>query len=431
MRLPASELPHSLWWAQRRAAPAVTPLGDGGRCDVAVIGAGFTGLTAALHLARQGARVAVLEAQSVGCAASGLNAGFVVPSFAKADPAAVRARLGDERGGRLLAMIGQGADRVFATIRDNGIDCAAEQAGWMNVAHTPAMLDVLRTRAGDWQRLGRPVRILEEGEARARTSLQHCAGALIDDSGGVLDPLAYLYGLGRSAVAAGARLHEAAPVDRIERQGTRWVLASGARRVIADQVLLCTNAGPSGVARRLFKAVVPLRVYQLATEPLPAEVVQRISPRRNPVADTRANLFTYRLTPDNRLISGGMAIVPMGAHQRMARYIVGRMATELGLPFVPRVDHVWRGIAAMTTDFLPHLYELGPGFLGGIGCNGRGVALTAMLGEVLAHAASGRPLADLPIPVAPARGIPFHALAQAAPSVAIAQARLQDARSLR
>lgn len=429
--MPASELQNSLWWAQRRAAPPTTPIAACSTFDVAVIGGGFTGLTAAWHLARQGARVAVLEAQAVGQAASGLNAGFVVPSFAKADPTAVRARLGEEKGGRLLAMIGQGADRVFRTVHENGIDCAAEQVGWMNVAHTPAMLAVLRARAEDWQRLGRPVRILEAAEARARTSLRHCVGALLDESGGVLDPLAYLYGLGRIAVAAGATLHEGASVDRIERRGQQWELDCGASRVTAGKVLLCTNAGHRGVARRLFNAVVPLRVYQLATEPLPAEVVRRISPLRNPVADTRANLFTYRLTPDNRLISGGMSMLPIGAHQRMARAIVERMAAELGLPSVPRVDHVWRGTAAMTLDFLPHLYEFGPGFLAGIGCNGRGVALTAMLGEVLAQAAMGSALDELPIPVAPTRGIPFHAFAQAAPSLAILQARLQDARSLR
>ncbi len=429
--MPASELQNTLWWAQRRAAPPVTPLASGGRVDVAIIGAGFAGLTAALHLARGGARVAVLEAQSVGHAASGLNAGFVVPSFAKADPATVRALLGEERGGRLLAMIGQGADRVFDTVREHGIDCGAEQAGWMNVAHTPGMLAVLRARAEAWQQMGRPVRLLDAGQACARTSLRHCHGALLDESGGMLDPLAYLYGLGRAAVAAGATVHEGVPVDRVERQGRQWSLACGGQRLTAGQVLLCTNAGQGGVARRLGRSVVPLRVYQLATEPLSEDLVRQVAPLRNPVADTRANLFTYRLTADNRLISGGMAIVPIAAHARMARTIVGRMAMELGLPFVPRVDYLWRGTAAMTMDFLPHVYELGPGFLGGIGCNGRGVALTAMLGDVLAQAAMGRPLDELPIPVAPARGIPFHALAQAAPSFAILQARMQDARSLR
>ncbi|HSV82582.1 MAG TPA: FAD-binding oxidoreductase [Ramlibacter sp.] len=426
-----SELQNTLWWARRGQPPAVNPLAHDLQVDVAVIGGGFTGLTAALHLARRGARVAVLEARTIGSGASGLNAGFVVPSFAKADPATVIARLGEARGRKLLEMIGQGADRVFSTVREHGIACDAEQTGWMNVAHTADMLEVLRVRAEAWKRLGRPVRILEQEEARERTSLRHCAGALLDESGGVLDPLAYTHGLARAALAAGADLFDGAAIDRIDRRGSHWELSSGSRRVQAGKVLLCTNATRHGVAGRLFNAIVPLRVYQIATQTMPAEVVRRISPQRNPVADTRANLFTYRLTADNRIVSGAMAILPLGAHRRMARYIVERLAAELELPFVPQAEHVWRGIAAMTPDFLPHLYEFGPNFVGGIGCNGRGVALTAMLGEVMADAAMGRPLADLPVPVASTRGIPFHAFAQAAPSVAIAQARLQDALSLR
>jgi glycine/D-amino acid oxidase-like deaminating enzyme len=171
---------------------------------------------------------------------------------------------------------------------------------------------------------------------------------------------------------------------------------------------------------------VPLRVYQIATKPLPKAVVERIAPRRNPVADTRANLFTYRLDRDDRLISGGMAVLPVAAHGRMARMIAERLRRELSLPKMPEVEHVWRGTAAMTTDFLTHLYKFGPGFVGGIGCNGRGIVLTAMLGEVLADAATQGQLRDLPIPVAPARPIPFYLLARAAPSLAIAQAKWQD-----
>lgn len=425
----ASEHRDTLWWATTTRPPPTQTLKTPIRVDVAVIGGGLTGLTAAWHLARQGIRVAVLEADTIGSGASGVNAGFVVPNFAKADPANVMTRLGTERGTRLLKLVGAGADRVFATARDHQIDCDAEQVGWMHVAHTDKMLALLHRRAEAWRKLGRPVRMLDAEEARRRTSLRFCAGALLDESGGMLHPLKYTYGLARIAIAAGARVFESTPVRRVERNGSIWRLAAGQFYVDADKVLLCTNATTTGIASRLARVVVPLRVYQAATAPLPLEVAKHIAPHRHPVADTRANLFTYRLDHDNRLISGGMAMIPFGAHDRMAQMIAGRLATELGLPEIPRIEHAWRGTAAMTTDFLPHLYEFGPGFIGGIGCNGRGIALTAMLGEMLSEAASGRRLGDLAIPVAAAHAIPFHLLAQAAPSLAIAQARWQDYRS--
>ena len=421
-------LQRTLWWATAATRPLTAPPGPAA-VDVAVVGGGFTGLTAALHLARQGARVAVLEAASIGAGASGLNAGFVVPNFAKADPAAVIARLGAARGERLLAMVGGGADRVFATIREHAIACDAEQVGWMHVAHAPAMAEMLARRAEAWQALGRPVALLDAAAARARTGLRHCAGALLDPSGGMLHPLNYAYGLARAVLAAGGAIHEACPVTGIDRSGAGWRLACGAHAVQAGQVLLCTNAFVHGAARPLGRSAVPLVVYQIATEPLDEATVRRISPLRNPMADTRANLMTYRLDRDNRLISGGMAMLPVCAEARMARMIATRLRDELGLARTPAPAFVWRGTAAMTTDFLPHLYQLGPGFLGGIGCNGRGIALTAMLGEAMAAAAGGARPDDLPIGLARPGGIPLRALAAAAPSLAIAQARWQDRRA--
>lgn len=419
-----------LWDFTANARPQTEELAGDAKADVVVIGGGFTGLTAALNLAQRGLIVRVLEAGRIGGGASGANAGFVVPNFAKADPATTIAALGDERGRRLLALVGAGGDRVFELARMNAIDCDAQQTGWLQPAHSADLAAALAARAAMWQSLGRPVSFISAAETAHRTGgMAGYHGALLDRSGGTIHPVNYALGLARAALAHGVAIHEGTPVASVERDGTGWMVSTPGGRVRADRVLLCTNAETGGVARRLGGAAVPLPVYQIATAPLPQDVVDRISPDRQPMSDTRGYLFTYRLDAENRLISGGMAILPFAAHARMGRAIVARLASELRLPEIPQLDFVWRGTAAMTTDFLPHLYEFGPGFIGGLGCNGRGIAMTAMLGGVLADAATGTKLADLPIPLAPAKQLPMRQFAALAVAGALIQARVQDWRA--
>ncbi len=404
-----------------------------GPVEVAVIGGGFTGLTAARELLIAGRSVAVFEADRVGAGASGSNAGFVVPNFAKADPAAVRRLLGAARADALLRLVGDGANAVFQTIAEEGISCDACQSGWLNPAYGAAAAAMLRQRAADWAALGRPVRFLPADEVRAETGMAIYAGGLLDAEGGTIHPLEYLRGLARAVQHRGGTVLEQAPVVRVEAvPGGGWRLhLRGLGEVLAGRVLMCTNAFTTGVAARMGRTAVPLRVYQIATAPVPPEVARRVAAGGRPVGDTRQNLFTYRLDRDGRLISGGMAVVPFGAEGRLGRAVAARLAAELGIvPPVP-TEAVWSGTAAMTPDFLPRLYQFGEGWFGGIGCNGRGIAMTAQLGRMLARAATGADPAGLPIPLRPLRPLPFHRLTPLAASAALVQARLRDRRAER
>ncbi|MBS9721851.1 FAD-binding oxidoreductase [Tianweitania sp. BSSL-BM11] len=421
------------FWHSRVPLPDCPALQGGLQADVVVVGGGFTGLAAAATLAEGGANVVLLEAEGLAHSASGRNAGFVVPNFSKADPAQVLAKLGPERGKRLLAMVSGAADRVFELAREADLGAEAEQNGWLQPAHSPAMAKTVQARVEAWAALGRPVEWLDAAETARRTGIDIYHGALFDRSGGVINPVAHAAALARRAQKAGARLFEGSAARNITRRSSGWRVETASGHVDAPKVLMCTNAHTLGAAKALGRTVIPLNVYQIATEPLDAAVIARFSPNREPLSDTRANIFTFRLTADHRLISGGMAVVPyFGAEARMARRIVTRLARELRLPAVPRVDHIWRGTAAVTTDFLPHLVDLGPGFLGVTACNGRGVAMTTVTGEMIGKALlEGHSLDDLPIPLGAPSAVPAPFLARWAPSAFLLQGDRADRRAIR
>lgn len=419
--------PISLWAGVAPACPVFAPADGQLDAEVAIVGGGITGVSAALALTRAGQSVVLLEEQRIGHGASGRNAGFVVPHFSRVGPQEVRRLLGGERAEALLRLVGSSADRLFEQAREFGIGDAAEQTGWLQPAHSAQMGETLRARAEAWQALGRPVRFLDQAETAERCGLTRYHGALEDRSGGMVDPMAYLRGLARAAAEAGASLHEQSAVQSLAQTTEGWQLRTARASIRARRVLLATNASTGGVAGRLGRMVVPLTVYQVATDPLSPGEVRRIAPHRMPVSDTRDNIFTWRLDAENRLISGGMAVIPVAAEARIARSIAQRLAKELPLDRTPRVDHVWRGTAAMTVDGLPKLVRFDWDLYGVTGCNGRGVAFLNAMGAAMAPLLGGKATADdLPLPVTKARQLPFHALSRLAPPVMLMRALLSD-----
>jgi glycine/D-amino acid oxidase-like deaminating enzyme len=414
----------SLWHAS--VSPSLRPRLEGERkSDLAVIGGGFTGLSTALHAERAGLSVVLLEAKNIAWGASGRNAGFVVPNFAKMDPDAIVSRLGEERGERLIGLAGRGADKVFGLIAEFDIDCDAQQSGWIQPAHAKKILPQIEARFAQWAKRGRPVEWLDADAVTRMTGCRGYAGGWIDRSGGVINPVKYALGLADAAERSGAAIFEDSTVTGIKRLGANWALTTASGSVVAEKVIVATNALGGNLLPQLSRAFIPLKIYQIATQPLPMAVRQRILPGGQCVSDTRRNLFTFRLDAQNRLITGGMNVLDAGADRRVPRTIHRRLASLLDLPDLPPLAFAWSGLAAITPDFLPHLLDLGPGLVAAIGCNGRGIAITTMLGEVLADWAHGAAPDDLAVPYGPPSVLPR--LARYAPQMLLPISMLRDA----
>lgn len=418
--------PATLWHETAPELPPLAPWSGEDEVDLAVVGGGFAGLSTALHAAQAGLSVALLEGNRIAWGASGRNAGFVVPNFAKVDPDGIRAKLGQDRGGRLVQMAAGSADLVFGLIHRHAIECEARQAGWVQPSHSDAALGRAQSRVAQWQAEGRPVEFLDGAKIAALTGVPGWRGGWVDHSGGTLNPVAYARGLALAAMAAGARVCEDSAVTHIRQSGGKWRLSTAGGGVVAGRVVLATNAHAGHLWPRLAQSFFPLRVFQIATAPLSASQRQGLLPEGMCLSDSRRNLFTYRFDPSGRLITGGMHIFGLGADNRVPRRILERMAKALGLTGGLRLSHAWSGMAAVSPDFLPRVIEPAPGLIAGFACNGRGIAMTTAMGRELAEWATGRPADALALPKVALHPIPFHGLSQMAPNALLPFSILQD-----
>ena len=402
-------LARSLWTATAREAPAVQPLRGEAEAEVAVVGGGFTGLSAALHLAERGVEVRLLEARTPGWGASGRNGGQVIAGL-KLDPDELLARYGPTFGPRVVALAGEAPSLVFDLIERHGIECDADRTGWIQPAHDEASLARQARRVEQWRRHTDAIEPLGREAVRDLLGTERYAGGLIDRRGGGLHPLDYAYGLAAAAGRAGAAIHGHSAVRDLAREGGAWRLTTTGGSLVARTVILATNGYSGPLEDRLRRSVIPVCSAQVATEPLGDNLARTVLPGRQVASDTRRLLLYYRVTREGRFVMGGRG-APDEAGLRDRQEQLRRAAVEL----FPQLDAAewpmaWGGLVAITADHLPHLERLGEGLYAGYGYNGRGVAMATAMGRVLADLASGTPEGALDFPLTTPRPIPLHAL---------------------
>lgn len=413
-----------LWSSLGAPASVATPLTADESVDLLVVGGGFQGLSTALHAARRGLSVRVLETNAtLGQGASGLNGGQVIPGL-KYDPDCLREHFGE----RAPAFAARTADAVFDLIRDENLPVAHTRNGWIQAAHTETALKTAQERVRQWQALGADVAFLDAPAIAGLTGARGYLGGWIDRRAGVVDPFAFTQALAGLAAKAGARIATGTRVASLKRRDQRWhaVTADG-RTVTAPKAIAATNAYSDDLVPDLARSLVWLHSFQIATQALPPDISRTILPEGQAVSDSRRILVYFRKSPDGRLILGGRGPMrePTGpddwAHLRRAM-----LRLYPGLEHVP-IEKRWFGRVAMTPDHLPHIYEPEPGLVAVAGCQGRGIGLMTAMGERLADYAISADPASLPLPVTPVRPIPFHRFRNVGVAVAIGWNRLLDA----
>ena len=402
----------SLWDMTAPPPPETPPLEGAQSCDVAIVGGGFTGLSAALHLVEQGTNVIVVEAEKIGHGGSGRNAGLLNAGM-WLDPEVVVERAGEEAGERINNVFIHAPAQVFDLIDRHGIECEATRTGTLYLATSEKARKKIAERGRQMNARGARMEILGKEVTAEKTGTEAYHACLLDPDAGTINPMGYVRGLAHAAQKAGARIHTGTPVTELERKGADWRVSTARGEVVAPNVILATNAYTDRLWPGLAREIYPLYYFQFATKPLSENLSKSILPERQGAWDSKKAMASFRFDAAGRLIVGSVGSIPQGGgwlRTRWAEYKLKQL-----FPHLPPVEWEtqWMGRIAFTDDNLPHMHELAPGVLTCIGYNGRGIAPGTVMGKAMAHHLLGLADDGLPLPMSDVQPASFGAVRSA------------------
>ena len=392
------------WHATMPAIPSHRdrPLPDS--ADVVVIGGGYTGVNAARVLARSGADVTLLEAETLGFGGSTRNGGIVHPGY-KWGPQELIDRYGEETGRALFHETMEAYGLVKRLIADEAIECEFRECGYLDLAWAPSHARELQAAVETLGRFGVEASFVPRDELAAEIGSTFYHGGLVFPPSGLLHPGKYFGGLVAAAERAGAELHEGVRARSIRRQTDgRFVVESSGGPILARDVVVGTNGYTDGVVPSLRRRIIPIGSYIIATEPLPEELARSLSPRGRAFFDTKNFLYYWHISEDRRMVFGGRAsFLPTNVDHTAAILHKGLLEVH---PQVAgyRVEYAWGGNVGFTFDRMPHVGRQ-DGITYAMGCCGTGVAMMTALGSAVGEWLGGGPapaLASLPFPLVPA-----------------------------
>lgn len=385
------------WITSAQEIADFAPLDQKRTVDFAIIGGGFTGLSAALTGAQRGMQVAVIEAQTIGHGGSGRNVGLVNAGL-WLPPDQIEETLGQQAGSKLIQRLSRAPDDVFSLINAHGIDCDAHQNGTLHLAHSPAGLKDLENRQAQWSKRQAPVSILDAEETQKLTGTSAYYGALLDKRAGVIQPLDYVRGLARAARLAGAQIYENTPCVSARFDNGDWQINTPQGNICAKYVLFATNAYGQGAPKGHTPKTSIVHYFQCVSDPLTDEQRAEILPQHHGCWDTALIMSSFRMTRDHRIAFGAMGN-PQGLGAPIHRAWFKRAVARI-FPTVTwsNTDRMWAGQIAMTAEKIPQiLYRDNSASV--FGYSGRGIAPGTAAGHDIADffASEGSNLPYLPL----------------------------------
>ena len=381
------------------------------RVDVAVIGGGFTGLSGARTLAKRGAKVAVLEAETVGWGASSRNGGMVLTGM-KLGVNKLISMYGPELTRRMYAASLATIDCVEQTVREEGINCNFSRCGHLEVACKQKHFDDYARQAEVIAKeFNHGLRVVQKNELGAEIGSNIYYGGMVDEVSAGLNPARYVAGLGKAALRAGAQIFEHAPVQHMERaahEGEQgWKISTSRGTLWSQEVFVGTSGYTGSATPALRKKIIPIGSFIITTEILPEKLARELSPRNRMIYDSKNYLYYYRLTPDRRMLFGGRAaFFPENDRtvRRSAEILRQGMIDVYPQLRDAKVDYVWGGTLDFAFDIMPHAGQL-DGMYYAVGYAGHGVAMATYQGQKVAELMAGdkpeNPFVGIPFPGAP------------------------------
>ena len=401
----------SNYWLETVQMPGGTPSELPERVDVAIVGAGFTGLSAARTLAKRGAKLVVLETNTIGWGASSRNGGMVLTGM-KLGVETLAGRYGMDATRRMYAASMASIDMVEQIIGDEKIDCNFSRCGHLEVACKQSHFNTYaRSVEVIAREFNHRLRIVAKNDLRSEIGSDIYYGGMVDEVSAGLNPARYVAGLGRAALNAGAYVFENTRVERMERAsrkgGLGFQLVTPRGQVFAADVFIATSGYTSKTTPALQKKIIPIGSFIIATERLPEALAHELSPCNRMIFDSKHYLYYYRLTPDNRMLFGGRAAFfpeTSSTIRRSAEILRRGMIGVYPQLRDVRVEYAWGGTLDFCFDTMPHAGRM-DGMYYAVGYAGHGVAMATYLGAKIAEQISGgteeNPYANVPFPGAP------------------------------